>query len=283
MDPCARVGDLTVASSLVPLLECHGLTSLESLMSYADGERLDKGGLPAWRERLRLELTDGRGETKTFYLKRYRQPPWSAQLDRVRAGAAGHGTAWIEWRWMRKLHAAGVGCVQPGAFGESMAGRRERASALLTPAVAGESLERWAAGRRGRCPRAMVVQLADSVRRFHGLGLVHRDLYLSHVFHDESESEDQRYRLIDLHRVMHPRWWRTRWRVKDLAALNYSTPTRVATAADRVRFLRRYLGVRRLGRRGKALARRVSAKTKRIARHDCRRTALVAGAGTTVG
>jgi hypothetical protein len=62
-----------------------------------------------------------------------------------------------------------------------------------------------------------------------------------------------------------------RWIVKDLAALNYSTPARVASTADRVRWMKMYLGVRRLDATSRRLLYRVVGKTERIARHDAKR------------
>ncbi len=68
--------------------------------------------------------------------------------------------------------------------------------------------------------------------------------------------------------MFRPRWRRTRWIVKDLAALNFSAPARFVSLTDRVRFLRAYLSCEKLDARGKALARRVGAKTRRMAHHN---------------
>ena len=54
---------------------------------------------------------------------------------------------------------------------------------------------------------------------------MHRDLYTSHVFLDETPAGAELY-LIDLARVFAPRWRRFRWRVKDLAQVKYSMPDR---------------------------------------------------------
>jgi hypothetical protein len=218
-----------------------------------------------------MDLNDVGGQAVTLFLKRYRSPPLPAQIERALAGSIRHGTAWIEWYWMGRLSADGVCVARPVAFGESMRGGREQASVVVAEPARGLSLEAWARGRRDRCSRAMMDELAAFIGRFHRLGYVHRDLYLSHIFYDETAGPRDRFQLIDLQRVMRPTWLRRRWIVKDLAALNYSTPRRIATAADRVRFLRRYLNSRRLGPSGKRLAHRVHAKTNRIARHDRRR------------
>lgn len=277
------LGDLCVAACYADRFASCGLTSLEALMDYHTSDRLDKPGLPRWRERLRLDLTSSAGQTATLYLKRYRSPPGRAQGERVLGGSARHGTAWIEWYWMRRLAADGVATMKPVAFAESMRAGRELASALVTEAVPGRSLESWAGERIERCQRRLVESLARFIKRFHELGYAHRDLYLAHIFIRDADDAQHRFCLIDLHRVMKPTWLRTRWVIKDLASLNYSTPKGVVTATDRVRFLRHYLGAARLGVAGKRLARRVAAKTARIARHDQRRRARYAPAAAWPG
>ena len=119
-------------------------------------------------------------------------------------------------------------------------------------------------------PQVRLLNPYDFVRRFHGTGLVHRDLYLCHVFMQAGDGEPM-FRLIDLARMFRPQFRVLRWRVKDLAALNYSTPAGVTTAADRLRFLKRYLDVNRLGPDERRLARRIAWKTALIARHDAHR------------
>lgn len=76
------------------------------------------------------------------------------------------------------------------------------------------------------------------------------------------------FRLIDLARVFKPRWLRQRWIVKDLAALHYSCPAGLVTRTDRLRWLKLYRRVRRLGPAERRLIRRIETKVARIARHD---------------
>jgi hypothetical protein len=115
-------------------------------------------------------------------------------------------------------------------------------------------------------------QTADLVARLHNGGFVHRDLYLSHFFYD-SQAATAAIRLIDLQRMMRPRRM-GRWIVKDLAALHFSTPAEVASNTDRLRWLRRYLGLRKLDYPAKRFALRVIGKTARIARRERRRQGL---------
>jgi heptose I phosphotransferase len=81
--------------------------------------------------------------------------------------------------------------------------------------------------------------------------------------------------LIDLQRVQYRRCWRHRWVVKDLGQLNYSAPPEAISRTDRLRFLKSYFQIDRLGKRERRLVRRVMAKTARIARHDARKQGQV--------
>ncbi len=274
------VGDVCVASRFVDLFIAHGLTSLSALLNHRTATSLDKPGLPPWRERLRLELDDADGNTTVLFLKRYRSPPLRAQYHRIVAGSPRHSTAWIEWYWLNRLALDNVATMSPVAFAESMQRGRERASVIVTEAVPGQSLESWARGQQKRCDPARIIELARYVRRFHSLGYVHRDLYLSHVFCDDQQSGENSFRLIDLQRLMRPKMWKSRWVVKDLASLNYSCPERVASAADRLRFLKTYMGVDRIGSNDRTMIRRIVAKTRRIARHDDRRNRRHAAEGS---
>lgn len=259
-------GGLVVAQGWAERLAAAGVTNAEYLLSGIGGERLDKVGLPSWRQRLRVELP-GVG---CCYLKRYDQPPWGVQLRRILSGGLGRSTAGLEWDRIRCLELAGVATVEGLAMAQTTAGPWELGSAILLAELDGESLESYVARYPQRAKRDQVLGLADFVRRFHGTGWVHRDLYLCHVFVQAGDGEPV-FRLIDLARMFHPRFRVWRWRVKDLAALNYSTPASVATAGDRLRFLKRYLAVNRLGPVERRLARRIAWKTGLIARHDAHR------------
>lgn len=253
------------------LLAANGLNTLDALFQARGSHRLGKPGLPDWRERLRLELNDPDGGPQIVYLKRYARPPVHEQVRRLLRGRWRRGTAWVEWRRLHELGGERDGTARPIAFGQSLIGVWERRSALLMTAVPGDALERWVLRHPARAPRPMLTALARFIARFHRDGFVHRDLYLSHVFFDDADLDRPAFRLIDLQRAFRPRWRRARWIVKDLAALNYSTPANVASLTDRLRWLRVYLGVSKLRDGDRRLVRQIAAKTRQIARHDRRR------------
>lgn len=102
--------------------------------------------------------------------------------------------------------------------------------------------------------RRAVCAIADVVRRLHACGLVHKDLYLCHLF---AAKGGEALTLIDLARM--ERTTSARLRVKDLAALAHSARG-LLSRTDLMRGLKRYGGDKRL-------ARRVLKKAAKMARH----------------
>ncbi|MHC4938355.1 MAG: lipopolysaccharide kinase InaA family protein [Planctomycetota bacterium] len=103
-------------------------------------------------------------------------------------------------------------------------------------------------------PKQAVRAAADIARRLHAGGLVHKDLYLCHLFVPKGKHE---VTLIDLARVT--RTTSRRLRVKDLAALLHSAKD-LCTRTQLWRGLKRYGGDKRL-------ARSVIRKERRMAKH----------------
>lgn len=268
---CERA-TLWVAPRFRSLFARNGLCELDDLFAVEGVARFEKKRLASWRERIAFDLTDEDGMALRFYLKRFTDPPASVQWKRRLTGQGMLSFAGIERRWIELLRADGIPVPEVAAFGEEMNGSRERRSALVLAEVPGESLERWCASRREAAPRVLVQAVALLVARLHGAGYIHRDMYLSHVFADGRESASPVLTLIDLQRVLaKPLRW-SRWVARDLAQLDYSTPQAVANTRARLRFLKAYLGDRKLAtRESRRLIRRVVAKSNAIARHDAKR------------
>jgi tRNA A-37 threonylcarbamoyl transferase component Bud32 len=269
--PYQQHGELLVHRDHLDALTAAGLDSFDALMIASGEAVLHKKGLAGWRQRVALRVGDRR-----LYLKRYIKPPWHEQ---VRLRLRGFGaTAEVEWHWLRELPGLGLPGPQPVAYGCRRRAGLERQSLLLTDAVPGTSLERWVPDQLdGRlADRAfktrLAADLAELVARLHASRLVHRDLYLSHVFIDHDADGPARLFLIDLQRVIRPRLRWRRWMIKDLAALDYSTPTAAASSADRLRFWLRYRGAQGLTPGDKSIIRAIARKARRIARHSARRS-----------
>ena len=271
------LNDLMVVPGYERLLRANSLDSLDALFAVVNDDRLSKPGLAAWRERLRLTLSAER-QQRVFYLKRFRHPPRSARREVRRSRSGASSVAGVEWTWMHRLARDGVPCVNPVALGEEFRNGRELRSAVLTAAVPGQSLEQWAdqwisrdSRDDRRTARRLIEPTADIVARLHRSGYIHRDLYLSHIFFDPDAPLKQSLHLIDLQRVIQPAGRRRRWIVKELASLNFSLPGGLISNTDRLRWLTRYFGVRKLNASMRRLFYLIVGKTRWIARHQRRR------------
>jgi len=211
--------------SLAAAVAREGLDTVAGSFAWSGGSDLDKPGLGD-RRRTKFELTDTAGKSHTLYLKRYGPDGWAAAAGRwVTYGRKSRGR--VEAGNIRMAAEAGLTSMAVVAWGEEPFVLRSGRSYVVVTAVAGDALERcfevWLAAAADEAVRRITAELADLVARLHRAGLVHRDLYASHVFFDPA-GEGSRLALIDLARAFRPRCRRFRWRVKDLAALKYSMP-----------------------------------------------------------
>jgi tRNA A-37 threonylcarbamoyl transferase component Bud32 len=113
--------------------------------------------------------------------------------------------------------------------------------------------ERTAQTHRRR--HGLIVKLARLVRRMHDGGYVDHDLHLRNILMRELPGELPTLFMIDSPRGG-CRFLRGRGKVRDLAALDRDAGL-FLTKADRLRFMRAYLGRGRLNRRDKDLVARI--------------------------
>ena len=153
-----------------------------------------------------------------------------------------------EWENHQRLLGTGWRVPQPAVGGILSDGRGLFSTVRLDGLHPVDDV--WPTLDRRRAVRA----IADIARRLHACGLVHKDLYLCHLFVAKGGEE---LTLIDLART--ERTTSARLRVKDLAALLHSARG-FLSRTDLMRGLKRYGGDKRL-------ARRVLKKAAKMARH----------------
>lgn len=196
----------------------------------------------------------------------------------------------------------GIPCVRAFAVGEEMNGWWEQRSFGVATAVDGESLESIARNwnlRPDTRPSLndrweLIERAAHLVGRLHNRHFYHRDLYLSHIFLSRNSAGRPVLQLIDLARMLQKSQfdaWQ-RWEIKDLAALAYSVSPGLLTRTDHLRFLRargfkyflRKCGEpRNSGHAGTdrsellAVIRKIERRVAKMARHDAKRAARLAG------
>lgn len=273
---------ITLESYVNPLAAA-GLGDLDAVLAFVGGAKKGKPGLAGHRERIRLMLPapGDAGEVAAF-LKRFRNPPFAEQVRRIFEYSPWRSSADREADFARKLGMLGIPTLRVIACGQRMFGTWELASYIITEEIRGESLESLAA-RAGTGSDAIPVprdrheiirQLALIARRLHERRIFHRDFYLCHFLLTRNPDGGIVLHLIDLARMIEKPLLRRRWVVKDLAALDYSSPVPFVTRADRLRFLYHY-GLRPTDARDKDALRRLIAAVRRradrMARHDARR------------
>lgn len=161
-------------------------------------------------------------------------------------------TARTEWRAIERLERLGIATTPALACGVRGWNPAWLQSFLLT-ADLGDiiSLETLCADWPQRPPavafkRRLLIAVATLARRLHEGGMNHRDFYICHLCLDNArlrQGEIHLY-LIDLHRVgVRPRI-RPIDRMKDMAALYFSSMDIGLTQRDHLRFLRHYHGRR---------------------------------------
>lgn len=255
-----------VAEAHRPHFAKLGLTGVAHVLSADYGQCLRR--LPD-RENWRWELP-GEADSITAFVKKHhaRRSIWPV-------GAARRASAGLlEALRIEELAGHGLTSMRLVAYGAEPHAAGDR-SFLITEELAGHEplddfLRKHFAPRSPRAaPRdrrldALLEAVAAVAARFHGLGYNHRDFYACHFFVREPSAGAFEISLIDLQRVQRRRRGRRRWIVKDLAQLAHSLPRDRVGCTDRLRMLRRYLGVARLRPRDHRLIRAVLAKVRAI-------------------
>ena len=156
-----------------------------------------------------------------------------------------------EWRAIQKLEELDIDTMTVVAFG-----RRGWYPAALESFIVTRELEntvsledycaRWQSVKPSfSIKKALIEKVALISRRMHEAGTCHRDYYLCH-FHLQSGSElhpansGPTLFLIDLHRALVKKNLASRWIIKDIAGLYFSSMDIGLTTRDRLRFARIY-------------------------------------------
>ncbi len=249
------------------------------ILSYDAITRYGKGtGLRRGKARTTLfRLADG-AEEKAFYIKRHLRSSFSGIFKRVCSfflfGLNERSESRREWNRILSFRRAGLPTMVPVAMGEKGPFFRGE-SFLITEALRDyEPLDEWIPAHylslspenQTRLKADLIRAVALLARRMHDAGFYHRDFYFTHLFLKKTPDGID-LRMIDLQRVLKDPWFKRRWMVKDLAALNYASPGGVLTARDRLFFYKCYGGVSRLSWGDKRLVRTIQKKTERIAEH----------------
>jgi heptose I phosphotransferase len=146
----------------------------------------------------------------------------------------------------RLVSSLGIKTLKPIGYGEKRVLGVPIKSFLLTESL--ETLPRFedvVAKFWGKFPfkkkKILISEVAEMVYALHSRNIFHKDLYLGHILYEEApDKSTHSLYLIDLQRIKKHNISPGRWRVKDLASLNYSADLCGIGIKDRIRFLRQY-------------------------------------------
>ena len=161
-----------------------------------------------------------------------------------------------EWHGVHHLQRLGIDTLRIAGYGTTQGNPATRRSFIVTDEIANSiSLEDFCARWKNNPPKSkeeirfkrwLIIRLAQISRDMHNSGANHRDFYLCHFLlqrsnHCESLSiEHSNLFLIDLHRMQIRRRTPTRWAVKDISGLRYSSLDLELSKKDIFRFMRIY-------------------------------------------
>lgn len=195
----------------------------------------------------------GKTEGKAWFIKTHTGVGWQEiikNLSYFRLPVLGATNEWHGVHWLRRL---GIDTMRIAGYGTTAGNPAKRRSFLMTEEITDSiSLEDYCrdwntSPPRGekqiRMKRWLINTIAKTARVMHASGANHRDFYLCHFLLKTSPElpiEDSRLYLIDLHRMQLRRRTPTRWVIKDLAGLYYSSMEIGLSKRDLFRFMRAY-------------------------------------------
>ncbi len=237
-----------------PLLEANGLAGFDPLWDlqaeWFEEPNQRRGG---WSGVARVELERSDGGREAVFLKRQE----NHTRRTLRHPFRGEPTFEGEMRNIQALQRAGVPSLEPVYYGQRKVKGVWRAILVTRELKGFEPLNQWMrdwleAGWANSVQqrRALIPEVSTVVRRLHDHRLVHNALHPKHLFIRFPEEGRPEVRLIDLEKMRFapsPR----RAAQRDLDSLNRRA--RHWSTADRLRFLKGYLGVSRLDSEGRGL------------------------------
>jgi len=156
-----------------------------------------------------------------------------------------------EWNAINRLHELEIATMTVTAYGKKGFNPARQKSFLVTEDLNNTvSLEEYCSDWVEQKPpysikRRLIEEIARISREMHANGICHRDFYICHFLLHNSENvvsleENLRLSLIDLHRALIKSNLGSRWIVKDIAGLHFSSMDIGLTQRDLFRFMRSY-------------------------------------------
>lgn len=263
---------LSIAEHYRKILEQNGLRKFSDFMTYDKGEVIKQIHC---RTIMHSDLSSKDG-IQSVFLKRHSERNNAGEV--IRNLLSGFSISWgrKEWEVIKAFEESGIPTLTPIAAGEDISWFRQKSFLMTKGLEEYESLNLFI--NKHFIPpltrdkiikkRGIIKELAQLTKDMHDKGFNHRDFYLNHIFIRDDEGKPIQWSILDLQRVDRRRWFRLRWIIKDLAALNYSALSPFITTTDRIRFLKYYMPQSTASIYKRIFVWMICLKTHRIKRHD---------------
>lgn len=245
------------------LFQKNQLTSTSDILNFKDVTYLRTLSM---RANIYFKLQD---ETQQlgFYLKTHQPLPFRQALKMYLGSKQARPQGWVEWEKIHQLSQY-VPTMTPVATGVEAGrwGRYTGKSFCITEELYGYiQLDHYL--REHPLTKELIQQVGKIAQQFHAARFSHKDFYLCHWFY---HPETKHLALIDLQRLSRPFFF-SRWRIKDIAELYYSTQVLSIKKTDKLRFLYTYLNIpfhTKLSSVHKTFIRKVLRKSEQILKHN---------------
>ena len=218
-----------------------GLERVSDFVNYADGQAVNKNSK---RHVVAFDLGQG-DATRRFFMKRFVRPHFKDMLSSLRSFGRPCSQAHTETSNAEFLLENGIETYHPVCYGEQTVWGVEKVSFFVTSRIEGKSMTDFITKNWSHIPNStqatIFADIGKLVRKLHQARISMPDLYIWHIFLlDESDSNGNRFALIDLHRMIR-NTHSQHARLRDLAALFYSLPPRYFGEELKQAFLGGYL------------------------------------------
>ena len=249
----------------------HGLTNFAAIMNYSQGALYKKNRFrDVWRWQPQ--------GSKALFCKRHFAPSRGNSIRSWMGLRHPHSAARQEIEAIGWLNQIGIQTIQPVAFGEIASKFWEGPSFLMTEELAAAiKIERYLREQSQQLQvdwhwrRRLITELAALAAHMHTNDIHHQDFYLGHILISWPLCEPLQIWLIDLQRMHKRHNLSRRWRIKDLAQINYSAPAPLISRIDRWRFWRAYSGDAVCPVRDRLWSRAILRRYHKMKRHDAKK------------
>ncbi len=222
-------------------------TAFDNIMAIS-GEEVR---IVAGRRTAKVSIND-----KCYYLKTHTGVGWREILKNLMYFRLPVLGAMNEWHGIHHLNRLGINTLTVAGYGTVRGNPAKRRSFILTDEIVDAvSLEEFCKNWRRKRPakpqeirfkRWLIRTVALIVRDIHNSGANHRDFYLCHFLLQSTNTanklnpEGSKLYVIDLHRMQIRKKTPSRWAIKDVAGLYFSSKEIGLTTRDLFRFMKIY-------------------------------------------